>query len=318
MKKILKRTGKIFCLFLLIVVLVNILSPLFCRKPDETYVESLRKTEFTSETAGVERICCIDDNEEALLWRLRMIGTAKESIVLSTFDLRADDNGTKILAALNCAAARGVKIQLLIDGIYQQLFLAGSSDFQALASYENVEVGVYNPVTPVNLFKVNYRMHDKYLIVDVLREEIAEEVEWLDDFDAKTGSPAAFDLASLVQPGERIADYTISGTGTNWGAPSYQCIVEEGSTDIHAALEDTMHRIIDARAATGDAVDVLRETMGAMPAASVGEDDGVSPIDLDLGYVLPGAVTSFAERAQACDPSDPLNMTDTAGSGLSK
>lgn len=81
---------------------------------------------------------------------------------------------------------------------------------------------------------------------------------------------------------------------------------------------DTMHRIIDARAATGDAVDVLRETMGAMPAASVGEDDGVSPIDLDLGYVLPGAVTSFAERAQACDPSDPLNMTDTAGSGLSK
>jgi len=166
MKKILKRTGKIFCLFLLIVVLVNILSPLFCRKPDEKYVESLRETEFTSETEGTERICCIDDNEEALLWRLRMIGTAKESIVLSTFDLRADDNGTKILAALNCAAARGVKIQLLIDGIYQQLFLAGSSDFQALASYENVEVGVYNPVTPVNLLKVNYRMHDKYLIVD--------------------------------------------------------------------------------------------------------------------------------------------------------
>ena len=53
MKKILKRTGKIFCLFLLIVVLVNILSPLFCRKPDEKYVESLRETEFTSETAGV-------------------------------------------------------------------------------------------------------------------------------------------------------------------------------------------------------------------------------------------------------------------------
>lgn len=29
------------------------------------------------------------------------------------------------------------------------------------------------------------------------REEIAEEVEWLDDFDAKTGSPAAFDPARL-------------------------------------------------------------------------------------------------------------------------
>ena len=166
MKKLLKKAGKAILLFLLIVVVVNVLLPLFCKKPDKEYAENLRKTEFTAETTGTEKICCIDDNEEALLWRLRMIGTARESIVLSTFDLRADENGTKLLAALNCAASRGVKIQLLIDGIYQQLFLAGSSDFQALASYDNVEVGVYNPVTPANLFKVNYRMHDKYLIVD--------------------------------------------------------------------------------------------------------------------------------------------------------
>ena len=204
----------------------------------------------------------------------------------------------------------------LQDTLKTEVGLGGRYEEYAIHDYEGGEgllatvanPGEYESLTDLNLMCRAFEA----------REEIAEEVEWLDDFDAKTGSPAAFDLASLVQPGERIADYTISGTGTNWGAPSYQCIVEEGSTDIHAALEDTMHRIIDARAATGDAVDVLRETMGAMPAASVGEDDGVSPIDLDLGYVLPGAVTSFAERAQACDPSDPLNMTDTAGSGLSK
>lgn len=165
-KKTIKRAGKIFLWLLLAVVLVNVLAPLFCRKPDEKYAQTLQQTEFTSETAEAEKIRCIDDNEEALLWRLRMIGTAKESIVLSTFDLRADENGTKLLAALNHAAVRGVKIQLLIDGIYQQLFLAGSSDFQALAAHENVEVGVYNPVTPANLFKLNYRMHDKYVIVD--------------------------------------------------------------------------------------------------------------------------------------------------------
>lgn len=146
--------------------MANILIPLFCKKPDKNYAEQLSRTEFTAETAGTERICCIDDNEEALLWRLRMIGTAKKNIVLSTFDLRADENGTKLLAALNHAASKGVKIRLLIDGIYQQLFLANSSDFQAFASSENVEVGVYNPVMPANLFKVNYRMHDKYLIID--------------------------------------------------------------------------------------------------------------------------------------------------------
>ena len=130
MKKLLKKAGKAILLFLLIVVVVNVLLPLFCKKPDKEYAENLRKTEFTAETTGTEKICCIDDNEEALLWRLRMIGTARESIVLSTFDLRADENGTKLLAALNCAASRGVKIQLLIDGIYQQLFLAEAVIFR--------------------------------------------------------------------------------------------------------------------------------------------------------------------------------------------
>lgn len=72
--------------FLLIVVLVNVFAPLYCRKPDEKFAETLKQTEFTSETPGGEWIRCIDDNEEALLWRLRMIGAAKKSIVLATFD----------------------------------------------------------------------------------------------------------------------------------------------------------------------------------------------------------------------------------------
>ena len=101
-------------------------------------------------------------------WKKQLCRQKPEWLCLTRFRASLDPVSYThlILAALNCAAARGVKIQLLIDGIYQQLFLAGSSDFQALASYENVEVGVYNPVTPANLFKVNYRMHDKYLIVD--------------------------------------------------------------------------------------------------------------------------------------------------------
>ena len=147
-------------------MLVNVFAPLYCRKPDGKFAETLKQTEFTSDTPGGERIRCIDDNEEALLWRLRMIGAAKKSIVLATFDLRADESGTDLLAALNHAAEKGVEIKLLIDGIYQQLFLNGSKEFQALAAREDVEVGVYNPVSPVGIFKLNYRMHDKYVIVD--------------------------------------------------------------------------------------------------------------------------------------------------------
>ena len=79
-------------------MLVNVFAPLYCRKPDEKFAETLKQTEFTSDTPGGERIRCIDDNEEALLWRLRMIGAAKKSIVLATFDLRRAEGPGKILA----------------------------------------------------------------------------------------------------------------------------------------------------------------------------------------------------------------------------
>lgn len=231
----------------------------------------------------------------------------------------------------------------LQDTLKTEVGLGGRYEEYAIHDYEGGEgllatvanPGEYESLTDLNLMCRAFEAREDD------DPDVYEKVQTVrDDLDAVPRTPLqyanlalnsdeipyhSYDAPSSAESKEAKYAWTAVNHGwasdavrSNWGAPSYQCIVEEGSTDIHAALEDTMHRIIDARAATGDAVDVLRETMGAMPAASVGEDDGVSPIDLDLGYVLPGAVTSFAERAQACDPSDPLNMTDTAGSGLSK
>ena len=51
-----------------------------------------------------------------------MIGAAQESIELSTFDFRTDESGLDVMAALYDAADRGVKVRVLIDGIYQPFF----------------------------------------------------------------------------------------------------------------------------------------------------------------------------------------------------
>lgn len=126
-----------------------------------------------------------------------------------------------------------------------------------------------------------------------------------------------FDLSSLVFEGETIADYTITGTDTNWGAPLYQCIVPvEASTgqgvDIPASLEETLHRILADRMTVGDADDVLREVMGVEADSMLDDEQPRSPID--LGYALPGAITSFEPRATSQpvnDPADPLTL-DTA------
>ena len=122
--------------------------------------------QYLSKKQGKERLRCIDDNEEALVWRLRMIQAAKEKIVLSTFDLRADESGMDVMAALYMAAERGVQVQILVDGIYQILYLRDSALFQALGAHENVEVRFYNLPNAKNIWRLNYRMHDKYLMID--------------------------------------------------------------------------------------------------------------------------------------------------------
>lgn len=119
------------------------------------------------QTSGTtERVCVIDDNNEALLWRLRMIQEARQEIVLVTFELRDDVSGRAIMAALLEAAERGVTVRVLIDGIDGELRLHNSQNFDAFLSHENIEVKFYNPLRITALWKVNYRLHDKYLIID--------------------------------------------------------------------------------------------------------------------------------------------------------
>ena len=116
--------------------------------------------------AAPERVKSIESAEDALLYRLRLIENAKEEIVFSTFDLRADGSGQDIMAALYGAAQRGVRVRVIVDGLNGFLHLQNSGVLRALAAEENVEVRFYDPIDLLRPWKLNYRLHDKYLIAD--------------------------------------------------------------------------------------------------------------------------------------------------------
>lgn len=163
-----KKTFRIKCFKLVLGVslcfLIYLLVSLIIPPLIGTHEKSDTQAEVSITTS--ERVCLIDNNEDALLWRLRLIRSAQEEIILSTFDFRADSSGTDVIAALWGAAERGVQVRLIIDGINAQLHLSGSDVFQALAAHDNVEVKFYNPIRLTQLWTVNYRCHDKYLIID--------------------------------------------------------------------------------------------------------------------------------------------------------
>lgn len=166
MGKVFKVAGCIFLLFAVSVVLVNLVQPAIQKKVGPEYKNYISELKNQEKAVCTERVMCIEDNEEALLWRLRMIGAAEKRIVLSTFDLRTDRSSLDVMAALYDAAERGVEVKLLIDGIYQPVYLRDNTSFYALCAHENVEARIYNPVNLYNIYNLNYRMHDKYIMVD--------------------------------------------------------------------------------------------------------------------------------------------------------
>ncbi|SHJ74373.1 Phosphatidylserine/phosphatidylglycerophosphate/cardiolipin synthase [Anaerocolumna jejuensis DSM 15929] len=108
----------------------------------------------------------VETNEEALTIRLRMIKDAKKRIVLSTFDIRPGKSSDDIFGALLAAADRGVKVQILVDGLYGTLHMAKESDYYAAGSHSNIEIRFYNVPNLLKPWTIHGRLHDKYLLVD--------------------------------------------------------------------------------------------------------------------------------------------------------
>ena len=55
--------------------------------------QELDNTDLLKRQTSPERAKIIEDNNDALKERIRMISQAKEEIILSTFDFRSDDSG---------------------------------------------------------------------------------------------------------------------------------------------------------------------------------------------------------------------------------
>lgn len=161
------RTVILTIILLIAYIIIGALAP-YKKNPDvsQSYQSSFDVSSFYGDEPGIDRTALVEDNGEALIWRLRMIEGAKERIILSTFNIKSDTTGCQILAALWAAAERGVEIQILADGFNSWIDMEQNPYFYALSSMDNVEFRLYNRVNPLLPWKGMSRLHDKYLIID--------------------------------------------------------------------------------------------------------------------------------------------------------
>ncbi|MDE7300243.1 MAG: phospholipase D family protein, partial [Lachnospiraceae bacterium] len=135
-------------------------------KPGDEYRDSFRAEEFYGDGVGTDRAVILEDNGEALAERVKMIRSAKERLILSTFDFRTDISGQVLVAALLEAAERGVDVRVVVDGVSGMLRMGQNPYFLALSSHPGAEIRIYNKINLLTPWKLMGRLHDKYLIVD--------------------------------------------------------------------------------------------------------------------------------------------------------
>ena len=114
-----------------------------------------------STKADVFRI--LDHEKEALQCRIDMTEGAKTELLVSTYIIKQDDVGLGMLQLLVEAAARGVKVRLILDSFGSEL----SPSLLVFLKEKGVEVRLFNRASLLEWHTFMDRMHGKVLIADI-------------------------------------------------------------------------------------------------------------------------------------------------------
>ncbi|MGO9934177.1 MAG: phospholipase D family protein [Steroidobacteraceae bacterium] len=113
---------------------------------------------------------------DGFLARAQMIDAAEKTLDLQYFIFRGDETGRLLTDALMRAADRGVRVRVLVD---DGDTVAGDEQISALDAHKSIEIRIFNPFVyrghsglrrtvefMFNASRLDYRMHNKLLIVD--------------------------------------------------------------------------------------------------------------------------------------------------------
>jgi len=145
------------------------------RNPEQTQLGRQLAT-AAREHDGNSGFRIISMGVDGLLTRVQMIDAAERTVDAQYYIFRGDETGRLLTGALLRAADRGVRIRVLVD---DGDTLAGDEQISALDAHQEVEIRIFNPFAyrghsatrrniefAFNAHRLDYRMHNKLLVVD--------------------------------------------------------------------------------------------------------------------------------------------------------
>ncbi len=131
---------------------------------------------LSRDDAGTSGFRILTAGVDGLLTRVQMIDAAERTLDLQYYIFRGDQTGRLLTDALLRAADRGVRVRVLVDDGGRR---KGDEQIMAISGHAAIEVRIFNPFAyrgharlvrglefAFNAARVDYRMHNKLLVVD--------------------------------------------------------------------------------------------------------------------------------------------------------
>lgn len=256
--------------------------------------------------------------------RLALVRAAQRTLDVQYYLLQNDVTGHTLIRAIRDAAARGVRVRLLVDDLYT----ADNDEMLVrFAAHPNVEVRLFNPFPAGRAFaltrwafslgdfsRVNHRMHNKLLIADGAfaiagGRNIADEYF----FSSKDGNFIDFDLLVTGDAVPRLAKIF----DRYWNSPR---IYPLGEIE-HSGLPPEQLR------AAFEALTANARNAYPAPAADSVDLLGYGPVSADLARpplnLLRGRIEVFADDPEKVSGrsesgTDPTTVASIVGRAMSQ
>lgn len=165
-KKIIKTVIILLILYVIYMILGATLPFIRQKEVSDSVKEQLDVNRFYGDGESVDRAAVVEDSNDALDIRLRMLNDAKEKIIMSSFSFKTDRCCQEIFATVLAAAKRGVKVEIIADGLSAGNDMKRDPMYYVLAAQDNVTIKYYNMFNLLKPWTFNGRLHDKFAIID--------------------------------------------------------------------------------------------------------------------------------------------------------
>lgn len=162
--------GKIFIFVLVFYAIYAFMTGVlifgFYKNHEGSYFADNPAERFFGSQESQDRIVLIEERTYSGITRINLIEKAEATLDITTHTINEGASADIFFGKILEAADRGVKIRILIDGIFHNLYGPLSIMRYVIIDHPNIELKFYEPLSLLKPWTWNNRLHDKLLIVD--------------------------------------------------------------------------------------------------------------------------------------------------------